>query len=114
MAEKQCAQRIGNRLRGVLDKVRAAVRAHRCDDMDDHDAGQPGQPDDQGARQVRSVRLPQDDHRQSFAETVQDHERDVTDEEQDESAKSQEMQAPRCLPPVKDFDVPREARGDGG
>ena len=28
--------------------------------------------------------------------------------------KSQEMQTPRALPSVKDFDVPRETRGDGG
>ena len=74
----------------------------------------PGQPDDQSARQVRTVRFPQDNHRQPFAETVQDHERDMTDEEQDERAKSQEMQTPRGLPPVKDFDIPRETGGDGG
>ena len=38
----------------------------------------------------------------------------MTDEEQDERAKSQEMQTPRGLPSVKDFDVPRETGGDGG
>ena len=58
MTEQQCAQRIGDRLDSVLDKARAAVRAHRCHDMNDHDSGQPGQPDNQSARQVRTVRFP--------------------------------------------------------
>src|ERR1700689_3418266 len=63
---------------------------------------------------MRIVCFPQNNYRQPFAKTVQDHERDMTDEEQDERAKSQEMQAPCTLPSVKDFDVPREAAGDGG
>ena len=39
--------------------------------------------------------------------------RDVSDEEYDERAKSQEMQTPCALPSVKDFDIPRETSGDG-
>jgi hypothetical protein len=38
----------------------------------------------------------------------------MTDEEQDERAQSQEMQTPRGLPSVKDFDVPRETGSEGG
>jgi hypothetical protein len=112
--EKQRAQRIGDRLRGLLDKARSAVRAHGRHDMDEQDAGQSGQPDGQCARQMRSVRLPQDNYRQSFAETVQDHQRDVADKEQDERAKGQKMQAASGLPTVKDFNVPGKTRGNGG
>ena len=41
------------------------------------------------------------------------HDRDASDEEYDECAKSQEMQTPCGLPSVKDFDIPRETGGDG-
>ena len=44
---------------------------------------------------------------------MQEHERDMTDEEQDERAKSQEMQTSRALPSVKEFDIPRETSGKG-
>ena len=113
MAEKQCAQRIGDRLSGFLDKARAATRTHGCHDMDDHNAGQPGQPNHKSARQMRIVRLSQNNHCQLSPETMQSHDRDVSDEEHDERAKSQEMQTPCALPSVKDFDVPRETSGDG-
>ena len=113
MAEKQRAHRIGDRLGGFLDKARAAMRTHGCHDMDDHDAAQPGQPDDKSKRQLRIVGLPQNNHRQLCPETMQGHDRDVSDEEYDEGAKSQEMQTPCALPSVKDFDIPRKTSGDG-
>ena len=69
--------------------------------MDAEDAGKAGQPDEQSACQMRSVRFPQYDHRQPVAKTVQDHQRDMADEEQDERAKGQEMQTAGGLPPVK-------------
>ena len=113
MAEKQCAHRIGDRLSSFLDKARAATRTHGCHDMDDHYAGQAGQPDHKSKRQLRIVRLPENNQRQLAPETMQRHDRDVPDEEYDEGAKSQEMQTPRALPPVKDFDIPRKTSGDG-
>src|SRR5665213_3254745 len=45
VTEKQCANRIGDRLSSFLDEARAATRAYGCHDMDDHYAGQAGQPD---------------------------------------------------------------------
>ena len=76
----------------------------------------PANPDSQttrAKRQLRIVRLSQNNQRQLSPETMQSHDRDVSDEEYDERAKSQEMQAPCALPSVKDFDIPRETSGDG-
>src|SRR5579872_625693 len=113
MTEKECADRISDGLRDFLDKARAATRTHGCQGMDDYYAGQTGQPDHQGKRQLRIVRLTQNNQRQLAAETMQSHDRDVPDEEYDEGAKSQEMQTSRALPSVKHFDVPRKTSGDG-
>jgi len=44
---------------------------------------------------------------------MQGHDRDVSDEEYDERAKSQEMQTPCALPSVKYFYIPRKASGNG-
>src|ERR1035437_7496527 len=81
--------------------------------MDDHYAGQPGQPDHKSKRQLRIVRLSQNNKRQLSPETMQSHDGDVSNEEYDECAKSQEMQTPCALPSVKDPDIPRETSGDG-
>ena len=43
---------------------------------------------------------------------MQSYHRDVSDEEYDERAQGEEMEAPCALPSVKDFDEPREASGD--
>ena len=81
--------------------------------MDNHYAGQPGQPDDKSKRQMRAVGFPKNNQRQLSPETMQSHDRDVSDEEYDERAKSQKMQTPCALPSVKDFDVPRKTGGNG-
>ena len=81
--------------------------------MDDQDAGEPKQPDHKSKRQLRIVRLSQYNQRQLSPEAVNSHDGDVGDEEYGEGAKSEEMQAPCALPPVKDFDIPRETSGDG-
>src|ERR1035438_9776177 len=113
VAEEQGAHRIGDQLSGFLDKARATTRTHGCHSMDDHYAGQAGQPDHKSKRQLRIVRLSQHNQRQLAPETMKSHNRDVPDEEYDEGAKSQEMQTARGLTPMKDFDIPREASGDG-
>jgi len=59
------------------------------------------------------VRLPQNNQRQLSPKAVQSHDRDVSNEEYDERAKSQEMQTSRALPSVKEFDIPRETSGKG-
>ena len=81
--------------------------------MDHNYAGQTGQPDDKGKHQLWIVGLPENDHRQLRPETMQGHDRDVSDEEYDEGAKSQEMQTACALPSMKDFDIPRKPSGDG-
>src|SRR5579864_6032617 len=113
MPEKECAQRIGDRLRGPLDEARAATRTHSCHGMDGYYAGEPGQPGHESQRQLRIVRLSQNNHRQLAPETMQSHDRNVSDEEHDEGAKSQEMQTPCALPSVEDLDIPRKTSGDG-
>src|ERR1700693_5512885 len=113
MTEKQRAHRIGDRLGGSLDKARAATRTHGCHGMDNNYARQPEQPDHKSQRQLRVVRLSQNDQRQLAPEAMQSHDRDVSDEEYDEGAKSQEMQTPCTLPSVEDFDIPRKTSGDG-
>src|SRR5579872_705771 len=112
MAEEQCAHRIGDRLSGFLDKARAAARTHSCHGMDEHYARQPGQPDHKSELQLRIMRLSQNNQRQLAPKTMQSHDRDVSDEKYRERAKSQEMQTPRALPSVKDFDIPWETSGD--
>src|SRR5579862_4655530 len=112
MTEKECAHRIGDRLSGFLDKARAATRTHGCYSMDDHYAGQPGEPNHKSQRQLRIVRLSQNNQRQLAPETMQSHDRDVSNEEYDEGAKSQEMQTPCALPSVKDLDIPWKTSGD--
>ena len=114
MAEEKCAQRIGDRLSGFLDEARTATRTHGCHGVDDHYAGQPRQPDHKSKRQLRIVRLSQNNQRQLSPKTMQSHDRDVSDEEYDECAKSQEMQAPCALPSVKDFDIPRKRAATAG
>src|SRR5579864_2025843 len=54
------------------------------------------------------MHLSQNNQRQLAPETMKSHDRDVSDEEYDEGAKSQEMQTPCALPSVKDFDIPRK------
>src|ERR1022692_2583044 len=113
MAEKYRAQRVGDRLSRFLDKARAATRTHGGHDVDRGDARQPRKPDHESHRQVWIARLAQDNQRQLSPETMQSHDRDVSNEEYDEYAKSQEMQTPCALPSVKDFYIPRKTSGNG-
>ena len=101
MAEKESAQRVCDRLSGFLNEAGAATRAHGGHDVDRGDARQPRKPDLESQRQVRIVRLAQNNQRQLSPETMQSHDRDVSNEEYDERAKSQEMQTPCALPSVK-------------
>src|ERR1700687_1067673 len=113
MSEKKRAQLIGNRLGSLLDKARAATRTHGGHDVDRGDARQPGKPDHQSQRQVWIARLAQNNQRQLSPETMQSHDGDVSNEEYDECAKSQEMQTPCALPSVKYFYIPRKTRTAG-
>ena len=113
MAEQQSAQWISDRLSRSLHKARAPARINCYYDMDGHYPGQPGKPDRQSPTQIRIVRFPQDNQRQSFSEAVNRNNGDVADEEHDERAQRQKMQAPCALPSVKDPDIPRETSGNG-
>src|SRR5579872_3975410 len=62
---------------------------------------------------MRIVRFTQNNQCQLSPETMQSHDCHVADEEYNEPAKSEKMQAPRALPSVKDSDIPRETSGDG-
>ena len=112
MAEEKCAQRVCDRLRGFLDEAGAPTRTNGGQDVDRQDARQPGQRDHKSKRELRIVRLSQNNQRQLSPETVQGHDCDVSDEEYDERAQGEEMEASCALPSVKDFDEPREASGD--
>src|SRR5580692_12484443 len=50
VAEKQCADRIGDRLSSFLDEAWAAARTYGCHHVDDDYPGQAGQPDHKSKR----------------------------------------------------------------
>ena len=113
MAEEEGTQRVCDRLSGFLNEAGAATGTHCGHDVDRGDARQPSKPDHESRRQVWIACLAQNNQRQLSPETMQSHDCDVSDEEYEEGAKSQEMQASGALPSVKDFDIPRETTGNG-
>ena len=113
MAEKEGTQRVCDRLSGFLNEAGAATGTHGGHDVDRGDARQPRKPNHQSQRQVWIARLAQNNQRQLSPETMQSHDGDVSNEEYDECAKSQEMQTPCALPSVKDFYIPRKTSGNG-
>ena len=113
MAEQQSAQWIGDRLSRSLHQARTPARINCYYDMDGHCPDQTPEPDRQRPIQIRIVRFPQDNQRQSLSKAVNRNDGDVADEEHDERAQRQKMQAPCALPSVKDLDLPRETSGNG-
>src|ERR1019366_8501509 len=113
MAEQQSAQWIVNRLSCSLHNARTSARINCYYDVDGHYPGQTGEPDRQRQTQLRIVRFPQDNQRQSLSKAVNRNDGDVADEEHDERAQRQKMQASCALPSVKDLDIPRETSGNG-
>jgi hypothetical protein len=81
--------------------------------MDCDDSHQPSEPDYQGERQVRVVRLPQNNQSQLSPEAMQSYDHYMADEKYDERAQSEKVQAACALSSMKDFDIPRESSSDG-
>src|SRR5579863_1742022 len=114
MTEEKRAKRVCDRLSCFLNHAGMVTRAQGGQNVDRGDARQPGKPDHESQRQAGVVRLSQNNQRQLSSKTMQSHDCDVSDEEYDEAAKSQEMETPCALPSVKEFEVSWKTSGDGG